>query len=402
MEVSKRISKAAMISSAIDSIGTGTFVSVSTIFFSMYNNVSATTIGLGLTLSAISGILFSLPIAYLADRYGKLEIFSISYVLRAVGTVGWLFISGNTAYLTYMALFGAIDRSAASLTRSLIIAPLNRKEAVVLMGRMALPANVGYGIGAGISSVILFLKLGLPLIIITNAISFILVVYVYRRALKGLDVSSARIKKPLLMSWSVISTSVFDRNRFNLLIENLLFSFHRTLLNVYIPLVAVLYLKNMNWIAPLAVILNTVVVSLLQGRINRWAFVNHRYDKLWSLSGLLIAISFIAVIVISKSNTRIFVEVLLGMVILFQILAEMFSSASLAVYMTIFSREDLLATDLSAINLGGQLQNMLGPIIFSTTASSTNGIAAGIMVLVTAGVAMRAAMTKGKRDKGDE
>lgn len=90
------------------------------------------------------------------------------------------------------------------------------------------------------------------------------------------------------------------------------------------------------------------------------------------------------------------------MVILFQILAEMFSSASLAVYMTIFSREDLLATDLSAINLGGQLQNMLGPIIFSTTASSTNGIAAGIMVLVTAGVAMRAAMTKGKRDKGDE
>ncbi|XID85720.1 MFS transporter [Pediococcus pentosaceus] len=360
MEVSKRISKAAMISSAIDSIGTGTFVSVSTIFFSMYNNVSATTIGLGLTLSAISGILFSLPIAYLADRYGKLEIFSISYVLRAVGTVGWLFISGNTAYLMYMALFGAIDRSAASLTRSLIIAPLNRKEAVVLMGRMALPANVGYGIGAGISSVILFLKLGLPLIIITNAISFILVVYVYRRALKGLDVSSARIKKPLLMSWSVISTSVFDRNRFNLVIENLLFSFHRTLLNVYIPLVAVLYLKNMNWIAPLAVILNTVVVSLLQGRINRWAFVNHRYDKLWSLSGLLIAISFIAVIVISKSNTRIFVEVLLGMVILFQILAEMFSSASLAVYMTIFSREDLLATDLSAINLGGQLQNMLG------------------------------------------
>lgn len=391
-----------MISSAIDSIGTGTFVSVSTIFFSMYNNVSATTIGLGLTLSAISGILFSLPIAYLADRYGKLEIFSISYVLRAAGTVGWLFISGNTAYLMYMALFGAIDRSAASLTRSLIIAPLNRKEAVVLMGRMALPANVGYGIGAGISSVILFLKLGLPLIIITNAISFILVVYVYRRALKGLDVSSARINKPLLMSWSVISTSVFDRNRFNLVIENLLFSFHRTLLNVYIPLVAVLYLKNMNWIAPLAVILNTVVVSLLQGRINRWAFVNHRYDKLWSLSGLLIAISFIAVIVISKSNTRIFVEVLLGMVILFQILAEMFSSASLAVYMTIFSREDLLATDLSAINLGGQSQNMLGPIIFGTTASSTNGIAAGIMVLVTAGVAMRAAMTKGKRDKGDE
>ncbi|MDN4853900.1 hypothetical protein [Pediococcus pentosaceus] len=45
---------------------------------------------------------------------------------------------------------------------------------------------------------------------------------------------------------------------------------------------------------------------------------------------------------------------------------------------------------------------MLGPIIFGTTASSTNGIAAGIMVLVTAGVAMRAAMTKGKRDKGDE
>ena len=58
------------------------------------------------------------------------------------------------------------------------------------------------------------------------------------------------------------------------------------------------------------------------------------------------------------------------MLVIVQIIAELFSSAALAVYMVEFSRSQYLTLDLSAINLGGQLQNIVGPMIFGESATS--------------------------------
>lgn len=274
------IQLAALLSSGIDSFGTGSFVSVSTIFFSTYSHVSPSAIGIGLTLSAITGMISSLPMGYLADKYGKLKMFSISYSLRAMGALCWLFINGNFQFLIYMSLFGIIDRSAASLTRSLIIAPLSKKDATVLMGKMMLPANIGYGLGAGFSAFLLAINLGLMPTVVANALSFLLVIFLYRAALKDVNVTSDKaIKKPI--SIKVIKSALANRFRRLLIVENFLFSFHRTLLSVYIPLIVVMYFKNYSWLSPMAFILNTVVISLFQGKVNAWATENRRYDKLW-------------------------------------------------------------------------------------------------------------------------
>ena len=45
------------------------------------------------------------------------------------------------------------------------------------------------------------------------------------------------------------------------------------------------------------------------------------------------------------------------------IIESLNDSAALAVYMVEFSRSKYLTLDLSAINLGGQLQNIVGPMI---------------------------------------
>lgn len=126
--IEQRLQRAALLASGIDAFGTGSFVSAAAVIFSSYNHVSAGIIGLGLTFSAVSGMIASMPAAYLADRIGGLRVFTYSYLLRAVGMLGWLIISGDAAFLVYMTLFGIIDRSAASLTRGLIIAPLSREQ----------------------------------------------------------------------------------------------------------------------------------------------------------------------------------------------------------------------------------------------------------------------------------
>ena len=364
------IERAALLASGVDSLGTGSFVSISTIFFLNNSHVSATLIGIGLTLSAISGMVASVPVAYLADRLGKLRIFSVSYILRAFGMLLWQGIKGNISFLIFMTLFGIIDRSAASLTRSLIVAPLSKEKASILMGNMALPTNLGYGIGAGISGIISFFKLNLFIALIINAFSFILVVLIYNYALKDVDVTSANIKSSPLTSFKAIESSLINKKRFNLIIEIFIFSFHRTLLNVYIPLLVVKNFTNLTWMAPTAFVCNTIVIALFQGFVNKIAVQKKVYDIFWIISGFCLGISFFGIVISNINNTKKFYLILLILLVIVQIIAELFSSAALAVYMVEFSRSQYLTLDLSAINLGGQLQNIVGPMIFGESATS--------------------------------
>lgn len=87
------------------------------------------------------------------------------------------------------------------------------------------------------------------------------------------------------------------------------------------------------------------------------------------------------------------------MLIVSQILAELFSSAALAMYMVIYSRSESLTTDLSAINLGGQMQNILGPTMFGRAAVSSNGLISFFMFILTAGVSIHAYTYRGLKQK---
>jgi MFS family permease len=221
--------------------------------------------------------------------------------------------------------------------------------------------------------------------------------------LKGVAVTSGKVlKKPI--SIKVIKSALANKFRRLLIMENFLFSFHRTLLSVYVPLIVVMYFKNYSWLSPMAFIINTVVISLFQGKVNTWAAENRRYDRLWVISGAIIAASFLvtSVTTVMHIDTLIFMALL--MLIVSQVLAELFSSAALAMYMVIYSRSESLTTDLSAINLGGQLQNILGPTMFGSAAVSSNGLISFLMFTLTAAVSAHAYMYRGlnKEELKDE
>lgn len=385
--IEQRLQRAALLASGIDAFGTGSFVSAAAIIFSSYNHVSAGIIGLGLTFSAVSGMIASMPAAYLADRIGGLRVFTYSYLLRAVGMLGWLIISGDAAFLVYMTLFGIIDRSAASLTRGLIIAPLSREQATILLGRMALPTNVGYALGAALSTMMLLIQYGNVIIVAANSLSFVVVVVLYRRALKGCNVTAAKVKRSPLTSWTVFRTALTSRSRSRLIIENFLFSFHRTLLNVYLPLLIIHYAPTDTWQAPAIFVANTVVIALAQGPVNHWATKAHNYALAWRCSGLLQAIAFIAVACIPFLSHDFPFIALVMLLAMLQIIAELLSTAGITMYMALLSRKDYLTTDLSAINLGGQFQNIVGPSLFASTITAANCVlpaAMGIAITLAA------------------
>lgn len=361
---SRRVQRAAMAATGIDALGTGSYVSAAAVLFTQHLGVSPAAVGLGLAVSAISGMLASLPVSALADKWGSLRVFTISYLIRAAGTLAWILISGDLQYVVYSLMFGVIDRSAASLTRSLVVAPLAKDESIRLIGLTALPANIGYGLGAGLSAVVLYFHLPIMVILAVNSLTFILVVILYRGALHDLDVSKARVTASALTSWSRIKTSLDSIHRRQIAFENFLFSFHRTLLNVYFPLAVVIYAPSYVWIVPILFVSNAVIVALTQAKVNSWADHENRHQKMWGTSGLLLGASILPIPLLALAAEDAAGMILVGLLII-QIATEIAQSAALTVYMVRMSREENLTTDLSAINLGGQFQNIIGPAIFS-------------------------------------
>ena len=70
-----------------------------------------------------------------------------------------------------------------------------------------------------------------------------------------------------------------------------------------------------------------------------------------------------------------------------QIIAELLGTASITMYMALLSRKDYMTTDLSAINLGGQFQNIVGQSLFASTITAANCVlpaAMGIAIMLAA------------------
>ncbi len=382
----RAVERAALTGTAVDAIGTGAFVSSAAIFFSTQSGVSAAAVGVGLTLSAVTGALASVPVAQLADRIGPLRVFTISYALRAIGMLGWLLVSGDAAFLIYSAVFGAVDRSAASLTRSLIASPLPKKEAVRVFGRMALPANIGYGVGAGLSGITMYFGWPLAVVLVVNAVTFVLVIVVYHLALRSSDVGGARVRPSMLTSGEALKSAFGSPRRRAITWENFVFSFHRTLLNVYLPLLVVTHWEDLSWIVPASFVVNAALVALIQERANVWAEAGRNHTTAWAGSGVILGVS---IMILSTTAPRTEgwagITVLVALIVA-QIVAEILHSAALAVYMVKLSREDALATDMSAMNLGGQFQNIIGPSIFGAIISPSAwilGVTVGCGIVLT-------------------
>lgn len=385
-----------MVATGVDAVGTGTFVSASAILFTRFNDVSVSAMGLGLTLSALTGMFASVPVAQLADRQGSLRVFTLAYLARAIGMLAWSQVSGPAAFIVFAAAFGIVDRSAASLTRSLIISPLSREQGVALLGRIALPANLGYGVGAALSALALYLHLAPVVIFGLNAASFVVVVLLYRYALAGEDTTAARVKRSILSSPGSVRTAFADSRRRRVLAENFFFSFHRTLLSVYLPLVVIAKAPELTWAAPLIFILNAATVGFLQERVNILVHVGGRHVLAWGVSGILIGLTIGAAVFMDRVGGNAARAVVL-LLVFAQIAAEMLQSAALSVYMVELSRREATATDLSAINMGGQLQNIVGPLLFTALLVGQGWLLTSLCAGIVLAAAVRVLVQHGER-----
>ncbi|WP_242074097.1 hypothetical protein [Lactobacillus delbrueckii] len=78
------------------------------------------------------------------------------------------------------------------------------------------------------------------------------------------------------------------------------------------------------------------MIALFQGTTNKFAVQKKAYDLFWIISGFCLVMSFLGIVVSGIFNANNTYLILLVFLIVMQIVAELFSSAALAVYIANF------------------------------------------------------------------
>ncbi|MCX4976600.1 MFS transporter [Streptomyces sp. NBC_00620] len=135
----------------VQATGFGLFLSSSAIFFRSTIGLSAGQVGFGLSAAGLAGMLFTVPIGRLADRFGPRLPLLISYAALAVLFAAYCGVTGFAGFLVLAALISVCETSSHPLRMALTHQVFQEDERVRVSAQMRSVFNVGFMLGAAIA-----------------------------------------------------------------------------------------------------------------------------------------------------------------------------------------------------------------------------------------------------------
>nr|WP_239149105.1 MFS transporter [Streptomyces sp. SID12501] len=136
----------------VQSTGFGLFLSSSAIFFRRTIGLSAQQVGLGLSVAGLAGMLCTVPIGRLADRYGARLPLLGAYVALAVLFTGYCGVTGFTGFVVVAALISVCETASNPLRMTLTHEVFPPDERVRVSAQMRSLFNLGFMLGAAVAA----------------------------------------------------------------------------------------------------------------------------------------------------------------------------------------------------------------------------------------------------------
>lgn len=280
---------------AADAVGQGLLISTTTFYMLNVVGVSAATIGLGLTVAAIVGIVVSAPVGFLADRVDPVTLMVVATALQALPVLGYLVVDGMPSYLvvstTYAVLFAAAIVAGAAMLPSVVPS----EGRVSTRARTRVTSNIGISVGVALGGVALGVDEAwlYRLLFVVTAVGLIVSAAVFARlrpyrlaaapdAVPDSDAAATDAPAPEVAAApdteprdseapSPAVSVVSDRPYLVVTLIAAVIAINDGLLVVALPLWISRATSAPDWIYSVAVILNTVMVVLLQIPLSRWS-----------------------------------------------------------------------------------------------------------------------------------
>ncbi len=387
------LTRALAVQAMVYAVGTGLFQAGSAVFFTRALGLSPAQVGLGLSLAAGASLLGTVPLGGLTDRYGPQRVWIVCLLLDAALFAAYPFVGGFAGFLAVVIAL-AVTGAATGVARQVYsINVLRPEERVTAMAYQRSSLNVGFGIGALISGLVLAVDTiwAYRLMVWFIAVVFLVTAGFVRRLPRLPEVT--RTAEP--MSRLAV---LRDRPFMTVALLSGLLTAHQTLYLTVMPLWILTHTDAPKTIIAGLVLLNTVLIVLFQVRASRGADDAPGAARASRRGAVLIAL-FCLVLPISGAPRGALTVVALVAAATLLILAELIESAGAWGLTATLPPAAQRGAYVGAFGLGSQLQFLIAPAGLTALGVSTGGWgwypAAAVFTLV--GLAIVPAVTRAER-----
>lgn len=371
--------------SLVNATGSGLWLTGSALFFTKVVGVTAAQVGLGLSLAGVTGLLTTMPVGTLVDRFGPRRVCAVLLLWRTGGFVAYAFTRGFVGFLVIACLLGVADRVMGPVTQSLVSAAVGPEERNRTMGYVQATRNAGFTLGGALAAVMItvFGTGSYVVLVLGNAASFVLAVPVL------LTIKELRPAAPQRGLSLLRSALPRDRRFLEIAAVNGLLVAHFTLLTVTIPLWLVTRTAAPRTLLGVLLVINTIGASLFQVAISSRTSTLPRAARKYLQAGVALFLCC-AVVAATGAIGAVWASVLFVAAICLLTVAELTQSAAAWQVSFALAGEERRGSYLAAFSLGESVQAIIGPVLFTwlVVAAGWGGwLAVGVLLLAASAVA---------------
>jgi hypothetical protein len=243
---------------AIDSLGDGLFLAGSALFFIRGLHLPVTSVGVGLSIGGILGLIIGTDVARLADRVSPRDTFTVLMLVQA-GAVGSYVLVNNIGTLALAAAVAALARQGAQAARGGLIAQIAGLEAPALRAYVHAVANGGIACGAALAGLVIAADThgGYIALMLTDAATFVAAGLTATRLPKAKKTSSEHPARRARLALA-------DRPFLVLTGLSAIISLQFIVSGFLLPLWVAYHTDAPNWLASPLLLLNTSLVVAFQ------------------------------------------------------------------------------------------------------------------------------------------
>src|SRR5919197_4596169 len=184
-----RLARALAAASLIDWIGTGIWLTVSTLFFVRVVGLSPAAIGAGLGIAGVAGMLAVLPVAALTRRRQAGRVAVAMQICRGLAFLSYLEVHSAGTFAAAATLVAGFDRPTITVNQILVARVVRAEERNTAMATMHVAANVGVAAGTALGTLALLRadRGSFDAIVIADVAPFFLAAWIVGRAVRQSD-----------------------------------------------------------------------------------------------------------------------------------------------------------------------------------------------------------------------
>jgi hypothetical protein len=150
-QAGRRLALAAL----VDSAGTGMFLTVSAVYFTGQVGLAPAEVGVGLSAAGLAGLVASVPIGVLGDRFGPGRVYVALQLWRGLGYAAYTLVSGFPGFVAVASIIEVGDAALPAIAQAVVGLAVPPEQRVETLAKVRALRNAGFGLGAGLATAVL-------------------------------------------------------------------------------------------------------------------------------------------------------------------------------------------------------------------------------------------------------